>query len=507
MYRFISQRRLLMAGGAAALLAAAAPIAHAQTTSGGPAATPAASPEQMEQQIQALTREVEALKARPSADRPAAQSGDKSEASAKPNATPKRDDGLLTFHGVRLYGTIDAGLAYMTHGAPLSPTYNAGLPFMVQKFSNRSIFSVAPNGLGTSRIGLSGEEPVTRDLSVVFRLETGFSPVSGRLIDAPAALIANDGVPRARQTTAGDSSRAGQALNGPAYFGLSSKTWGVLTLGRQNSLLLDNAARYDPQQNASAFSPFGYSGFAPGAGTTESAREDKTIKYAYARGPVRFAVMHQFGAAGQMPGHGTQADVGFDLHGFSADATWAQISDATQAASLNAAQAAAAPGTLAATVSDDTAWALQARYAFKRVKVYGGWETVTFANPHDPVAPGSIGLGGYKFSVVNDTAFTRHRIEQVSWFGVRWSATPKLDLTGAYYRYDQNSYKGNGCSDASASSCSGANQLFSAVADYRLTRRFDVYAGFSHSEVSNGLASGFLYTTNNSPMAGARFSF
>jgi predicted porin len=462
----------------------------------------------MEQQIQALTREVETLKAKAAAaDRPAAGPEAQPEAKPTPHAEPRRDESLLSFHGVRLYGTVDIGLAYLTHGAPLSPTYNAGLPFMVQKFSNRPIVSLAPNGLGTSRIGLAGEEPLTKDLSVVFKLETGFDPTSGRLIDAPAALVANNGVPQAKQTTAGDSSRAGQALNGPAYVGLASKTWGTLSFGRQNSLLLDNAAKYDPQAQASAFSPFGYSGFAPGAGTTESARQDQALKYVYGHGPVHVALMHQFGSAGQLPGHGTQADIGFDVHGFSADATWVQISDAVQAASLNATQAAAAPGTLAATVSDDTSWALQARYAFKRVKLYGGWQTVTFANPHDPVPAGATGLGGYKFSVVNNTAYTHHRIEQVSWFGVRWAITPKLDLTGAYYRYDQNSYKGNGCSDTSASSCSGTNQLFSLVADYRLTRYFDVYAGASHSEVSNGLASGFLYTTDNSPMAGVRFSF
>ena len=58
--------------------------------------------------------------------------------------------------------------------------------------------------------------------------------------------------------------------------------------------------------------------------------------------------------------------------------------------------------------------------------------------------------------------------------------TAKLDLIGAYYRYDQNSFKGNGCSDTSAGSCSGQLWDVSAVADYRFNKRFDVYGGVNH---------------------------
>jgi len=35
------------------------------------------------------------------------------------------DDGL-TFHGITLYGTVDLGLQYQTHGAPISDFYPAG---------------------------------------------------------------------------------------------------------------------------------------------------------------------------------------------------------------------------------------------------------------------------------------------------------------------------------------------------------------------------------------------
>src|ERR1700722_17633900 len=58
-----------------------------------------------------------------------------------------KDAPTLTFAGVTLYGTIDAGIAYMTHGAPLSQTWSPGLPYFIQSFSNHSILSAGPNGL------------------------------------------------------------------------------------------------------------------------------------------------------------------------------------------------------------------------------------------------------------------------------------------------------------------------------------------------------------------------
>jgi predicted porin len=434
-----------------------------------------------------------------------------SPADAAPAApTPKpagASQSPLTFAGVTLYGTVDVGVAYLNHGAPLSADYGAALPFLVQKFSNRSITSIAPNGLGQSKIGLSGVEPLSADASLVFKLETGFQPTSGHLADGPKSLIKDNGLPLASQTTSGDSSRAGQPLEGAAWVGLNSKTFGAVTFGRQNALLLDNVAKYDPQAAAQAFSPLGYTGFTSGAGVTEGARLDQSLKYAYAQGPLRLAYLHQFGKPGSIPGGADQVDAGFDYRGFSADATYTNLHDAISEASLTAAQAAANPGTLAATVSDNLSYALEGRYVWRRLKLYAGWESITFANPTRAVPVGAVGIGGYRISVVNNTAYAIHRVQQVTWTGVRYSVTPAFDISAGYYRYDQNSFKGNGCADASASSCRGQMQDYSLLADYRLSKRFDIYAGVNASNVAHGLAAGYLVTSSAGPMAGARFSF
>src|SRR5258707_14773750 len=44
-------------------------------------------------------------------------------AAAAPAPAKKSDSSALTFAGVTLYGTVDVGIAYMTHGAPLSQTW------------------------------------------------------------------------------------------------------------------------------------------------------------------------------------------------------------------------------------------------------------------------------------------------------------------------------------------------------------------------------------------------
>jgi predicted porin len=422
-------------------------------------------------------------------------------------APAKAQDDSLTLYGLTLYGTVDVGFAHQDHGAPLSESYAAGLPFLLQKFNNRPITSLAPNGLSQSRIGVSGVEPLGGDVSAVFKLETGFLPTSGQLADGPKSLVRSNGVPLDQQHESGDSSRAGQAFQSAAYAGLQSKTFGTLTYGRQNALILDDLQKYDPQQQSQAFSPIGYSGVAGGGGDTEAARLDQSLKYAVRYRVARLAVLHQFERANGLPGGSDQVDVGADLGRLSVDMAYAHISDAVSAASLTAAQSAKAPGTLAGTISDNTAWTLQGSYAWKQVKLSAGYEHIELANPARPIANGADTIGGYELSTVNNTAYTHHKIQQFYWLGARYALTPRLDLSGAVYRNVQNSYKGNGCTDRSASSCAGAHNEASLVAAYKLTRHFDLYAGLNYSSASGGMASGYLNTAVLSQMGGVRFSF
>src|SRR5581483_9067840 len=229
--------------------------------------------DQIHEQNQSLARKVAELEKRlskfesrsPAASAVAAKARP-APAAVNPNkgTSPPADDGSLTWHGITLYGAIDTGLTYQTHGTPLSNSAGFGLGYLIARNSNKSYFGVAPNALTSSTIGLKGSEELFGGLSGVFNLQTSFLPTSGRLSDGLGSVVQNNGRPLTAQTTFADSSKDGQPLNTAAWAGLSSPTYGTLTYGRQNSLTLDAVAAYDPMGAAGAFSVIGFQGATAG---------------------------------------------------------------------------------------------------------------------------------------------------------------------------------------------------------------------------------------------------
>ncbi len=454
-------------------------------------------------------------------------SGPKASTAATPASKPaaaKNDSGSLTWNGITIYGTVDIGLEYISHGAPLSQLWSPGLPSVIQNFSNKSIVSINGNGLSQSKLGISGVEPIPGidGWNGVFRLETGFNPWDGKLVDGPGSLANDNGKANAVKTSAGDSSRAGQLINGVAFAGVSNLTFGTLTFGRHNGLNLDLLTKYDPQQQSQAFSPIALSGTAGGFGTTQTNRLDGSLKYNLQIGPAHVGYLHGFGSDGNVPQSTNEFGVGADLGGFSIDALYGLVHGAVAAASLSAANVTALntapqplPGwslgnTLAATISDDTGYTVQASYNAKDyfpVKFYAGWERIKMNNPAHPDPVGTLDIGGYLLGVVNNKAFNIQKILQISWAGARWSVTPNFELTGAGYINNQKSFAANGCTNASAGSCAGEQLDLSLVADYHFTKRFDSYAGVNWSRVTNGLSNGFLFTSSYAPMVGVRYNF
>src|SRR5882762_11376857 len=65
----------------------------------------------------------------------------------------------LTWNGITVYGTIDGGVTWLSHGAPFNGTSAVGAAYLIQKYSNRAQWSLAPNGLSNSNIGIKGNEP------------------------------------------------------------------------------------------------------------------------------------------------------------------------------------------------------------------------------------------------------------------------------------------------------------------------------------------------------------
>ena len=462
-------------------------------------------------------------------------------------------DDSLTWHGVTLYGIVDVGIQNQSHGAPISDYFVGGSAEVVQKNSNHSVTGVTPSNLSNSRIGLQGLEPIGGDWSGVFKLETFFNPQSGQISDALKSLAQNNGRALGNQASPGnqntnvDSSASGQTFI-QSYAGVSSKTFGTFTFGRQNTVLADGIAKYDPNYASQAFSYLGIAGGPAGGGDTQNRRLDSSVKYVGSFKPaegvgVHLAAQYKFNQSTGSANTAYEVSFGGDFAGFSVDGYYTKIKDAVAMAALSAAQVAdlSKPNTdptslcpsatplvpeptcvaanpsnaLAATVSDNTAYAVMALYNLGVLKFFGGYEHIQFANPDTPLAAG-FDVAAYRVAFVNvqsgpKSTYVNDRTLQVYWAGVRYTVIPELDLVGAYYGLKQNAYgtgTNAGCSTNKSGTCSGTEDIISFDAVYRLSKRFDAFGGVMYSGVRDGLASGFPYhTTDVTTTVGVRFKF
>jgi len=423
----------------------------------------------------------------------------------------------LTWHGITLYGVVDIGLQYDTHSAPFSDYRPSASGNIVRQNSRQSVTGLTPSNMGQSRVGLQGNEPLNDDWSAVFQVESFFNPQSGQIADSLKSLAVNNRRSLAKQTTGVDGSSAGQAFQ-TAWVGLKSARFGTLTFGRQTTLVLEGVIKYDPNYNASAFGLLGASNTYSGAGSQQDNRLDSTAKYRVDFGDlVHLGALYKFNGSNGSANTAFQADIGGAYAGASVDAYYSKVNSAITATSLTAAQVAKLPAlgysvsnSLAATISDNTAYALMASYTLDPLKFFAGYEHIKYANPSTPLGAGYGDIGGYVLAFVTNNAYNNNKTVQVYWTGARYTVIPHLDLTVAYYGYHQNAYgsgKAAGCSTAAFSTCSGGLEAFSFDADYRFNLHFDAYVGAMYSGIHDGAASGYIDTTNINPTVGVRYKF
>jgi predicted porin len=426
-------------------------------------------------------------------------------------------DDSLTWHGITLYGVIDTGVQYDTHSAPFTPYRPAASGNIVRQNSRESVIGLTPSNMGQTRIGLQGVEPVGGDWSAVLQVETFFNPQSGEVADSLKSLAVNNGRSLSTQSVGVDGSSAGQAFQ-TAFIGLQSVRFGSLTFGRQVALLSEGTIKYDPNYLATAFGLLGASNTYSGGGSSEDNRLDSTVKYQLSLDDrLRFGALYKFNGSSGPANTAIQADIGGDFAAASVDAYYSKVNSAVTASSLTATQVTALPAlgypaanSLAATISDDTAYSLMGLYRFDPFEFFAGYEYIRYTNPATPLSAGVIDIGGYVVAFVNNTAYDNSKIVQVYWSGVRYTVIPNLDLTVAYYGSHQDAYGTGaqaGCSTSAHSVCSGSLEAISLDLDYRFNRHFDAYLGAMYSGVHDGLASGYLNTTNINPTIGARYKF
>lgn len=450
------------------------------------------------------------------------------QAADAPAMTP---DGTFTMAGITLYGNVDVGLAYQSAGGPVSDYFPGGLYGAVQKYDYQNPVVIDGNNWSQSRIGLRGEEKFSDDLSGVFKVEMQFNPWSGQISDGVKSVVANNGLAVNTQTSGGDSSVAGQLFNGAAYAGLSSKTLGTVTAGRQTSTLADGIGKYDPLNTSIGFSAIGLQGTAAGAGDTEDRRLDDSVKYEITVNGVHFAAQYQ-PKTGANPGTTQGYTIGYATGGLSVDAYYLNKNDAIAAGSLSAtdlsniakvcagtavANYACAPTdkAVSGTISDNTATAVMVKYAFpsKVHTISAGYEQIQWKNPSNAVSAGQMILNGYILGKVSNTGFPSTKQLDIYWIGDKFMINAKNDLYVAWYHYDQNQYAtaaatitGCGTSSVSSSQCSGSEDFYSLVYLHHYSKRLDFYAGVMYSAVSGGLANGYTLATSSN-LANATSSY
>ena len=426
-------------------------------------------------------------------------------------------DDSLTWHGITLYGVIDIGFQYDTHSAPFTPYRPAASGNIVRSNDHQSAEGLTPSNMGQSRVGLQGVEPLTENLSAVFQIETFFNPQSGEIANSLKSLAVNNGRSLSTQSIGVDGSSAGQAFQ-TAYVGLKSAQFGTLTFGRQVTLLNEGTIKYDPNYNATAFGLLGASNTYSGAGSSEDNRLDSTVKYYVSfQDLVHLAALYKFNGSSGGANTAVQADIGGEYAGLSVDAYYSKLNGAIVGSSLTAAQVTELPtlgysvsNSLVGTISDDTTYSLMALYNFDPVKFFAGYMRIKYANPADPLSAGFGDIGGYVLAFVTNNAYNKVKTNNVYWTGVRYSVAPGLELTAAYYGYNQNAYGTGtqaGCSTAAHSTCSGRLDAYSFDADYHFNVHFDAYLGAMYSGVHDGVASGYFYSTNINPTIGVRYKF
>ena len=448
----------------------------------------------------------------------------------------------LSAYGITVYGTIDVGGGYESHAAPFNGDAKTGVSELISKVNNAPRWQGVPDALAQSNFGVKMKEQFAPRWFLIGDFNFGFDPYSMRFINGPKSLVDNNNVPLAFQTTNADSARSTGWDNTRAFIGVSNPTYGTLTWGRQYTFSNDLVAQYDPMGGGYAFSALGNSStFVAGTGDTELSAYNTTVKYLVTYKRFRAGANVQTGGFEQR--NNAESAYDFDLGGvgggFSVDAVYAYAKDASTLS--NYTSGAPTPYTLKATLANISAVVIAAKYNWRPITVFGGYEYARLSSPSDLFGAtatangGTLTLNGGYPAVIQANAYVNPKNLQVFWLGARYKILRNLDVAGAFYDIQQNNYTnaatkyntggssskvGIGCgpnlnpaiSDstpqgANAGACPGSEYVLSALLDWRPVKRVDLYTGVMYSKVSGGLANGYIQDNNAAWTTGVRFNF
>jgi len=418
---------------------------------------------------------------------------------------------------VTVYGLIDVGVIGQTNTGNLNST-SSPVPAALANSNAGGGSNVKPgsafggmgNGESMSRLGFKGSEDLGSGTKAIFLLETGFNPMTGAIGDTG---MVNQGAHSAN--ISGDTSLQGQLFNRGAYAGLSNDKFGQLTVGRQQNLMLDNIAEYDPV-TAMAVSPLQYAGSYGGGGRTDNSRVNQALKYVWKSNGFNANLLYAPGgmAANTSGGTTTGAQVGWENAKYGIQAIASHTNDASN---LNVS---ALTDTYTNVLVNTTAYQLTAKWSpVDKLWIKGGYERELIGTPSNFQNYGiNANINGV--ALANQPGQTNYFIN-VAWIGAQYQVTPAIKVSGAYY------YAGTPAAGANANNCTsttvaggtqasqfssatggctGTQQYEALVVDYSLSKRTNLYALVGNTTLTGGQKQGYATTVgqtyNNASLSG-----
>jgi predicted porin len=390
---------------------------------------------------------------------------------------------------VTLYGVIDLAVGTVKESLSANSNFPATVIPGTSKTAtsvNSSVTGMFNGGISDSRWGLRGSENLGGGMQAFFLLESGIDANSGSLNSAAGALSQNTSTKTG--TASATSALDGQLFNRAAYVGLSDGNLGSLSFGRNTNPIFDLAVGYDPLQDAQLLSPLGFSGaIGGGGGVSDYSRLDNSLKYKNKLGDVNVGALYKFGgyAGNNAAGSGYALSAGYEAGKFGVQAVYESFADVIKSTNPSTV------GDIGVLLYDTKAFMTAAKYHVTDAwTVEAGFERYSLNAASDTLASlGVTSLYGYPISTTSAAAtYTGpNQANNVYFVGGDYNITPAFNLAAAFY--DQHA-------QVFASTPSGDIRSYSVLADYHLSKRSDVYAGFMYSTFSSTDAGG-LYAGNN----------
>ena len=426
---------------------------------------------------------------------------------------------------VSCYGILDAGLAEVAHSLNFSSYHPVTVNPTLVGAASKPAIGMFNGGISQTRIGVKGGLDIGNGWKGVFTLESAINIPNGNLSNAAESLAMNTASGPAMSA---DSAISGQLFARAANFGLSSETYGTVTLGRHTTLMLDDIPAFDALQGAQLFTPIGFSGLYGGGGATDASRLDSSIKYGVKAGEFTLGALYKVGGAAGATSANSAAEVAVSYRhgGFKAMADYQTVTDATAIANPSGVVSATSNepiGTIALTCEDTKATMLGLSYQYEHLSFYAGYQKLQYSNPSNPTQDaattsldgyvvGTTTTGGVTAPAVNVTPFkmsngvVTEKDLTVTWLGAKYELSPKLSLAVSSYNVSQNDFSA-GTSKATAKA--GSTSYASALLDYVLARNFDAYVGYMGVKARGGMAPGddYVFSTNSTFGVGLRYQF